>query len=118
MSRDKGNQYENLALDYLQQQGLQLVARNFHAGRGEIDLIMQDKKTLSFIEVRYRKADDYGSAAESVDYRKQQHLILSAQTFLQQNRQYTDWPCRFDVLAISGSSATPIDWIRNAFELA
>ncbi|MGD2119559.1 MAG: YraN family protein [Chromatiales bacterium] len=117
MSRHKGNQFEELALDYLQRQGLQLVARNYHATRGEIDLIMQDKKTLSFIEVRYRKADDYGSAAESVDYRKQQHLIVSAQTFLQQNRQYDDWPCRFDVLAISGTGGANIDWIKNAFEL-
>jgi putative endonuclease len=43
---------ENLAASYLIEQGLKLLVRNYHCRFGEIDLIMQYKNTLVFIEVR------------------------------------------------------------------
>ena len=43
---------ENLAASYLIEQGLKLLVKNYHCRFGEIDLIMQDKNTLVFIEVR------------------------------------------------------------------
>ena len=119
MSRESGLVYESLAADYLQQQGLKLVEKNFHAYQGELDLIMMDKKSLVFIEVKFRKNTKYGTAAEMVNYKKQQRLTHAAQYFLQSKKQYANYPCRFDVVAISGgqhqqSSQSKIDWIKNA----
>lgn len=65
-----GSQAEQLALNYLQQQGLTLITQNYHSRRGEIDLIMLDENTLVFVEVRYRKSAAYGSALESVNSQK------------------------------------------------
>ncbi|MCP3669207.1 MAG: YraN family protein, partial [Gammaproteobacteria bacterium] len=53
-TRKIGTEAEDLALEYLKQQGLTLLNRNYHCRRGEIDLIMQDGNFLVFVEVRYR----------------------------------------------------------------
>ena len=110
MSRNIGNEKENLALHFLKRQGLKLIARNFHSRFGEIDLIMRDKTCLIFVEVRFRSRDHFGSGAESVSFQKQQRLIKTAQFYLLRYPQNV--PCRFDVLAIRPQN---IDWIKNAF---
>ena len=46
--------------------GLTIVARNFRTRRGEIDLIARDGDTLVFVEVRLRRARDFGGAAASI----------------------------------------------------
>ena len=79
MSRQNGQQHEKQAEIFLRKRGLKLLAKNFHAYRGELDLVMLDGKTLVFIEVRYRKNANYGSAADSITYKKQLSLIHGAQ---------------------------------------
>ncbi|MDH5357823.1 MAG: YraN family protein [Gammaproteobacteria bacterium] len=73
-----GAQAEQMALTYLEQQGLSVIDQNYHSRRAEIDLIMVDKDTLVFIEVRFRKSEKYGSALESVNYQKQTRIIRTA----------------------------------------
>lgn len=102
---------EDQALVYLQQQGLQLVERNFRCKGGEIDLIMQDGAALVFVEVRKRSAKKFGGAAASVTKVKQRRLIIAAQIYLQRYRMPP--PCRFDVLALDDGTMT---WLKNAFD--
>ncbi len=121
LSRTAGQLAEDQALLYLQKQGLKLVVRNFSCRSGELDLIMRDKDTLVFIEVRYRKQAQYGSSAETVTCKKQRKLIKAAQYFLG-TQQLTDWPaCRFDVMAARPDKKQPtslyFDWIKSAFDL-
>ncbi len=106
-----GGSMETVALRYLEARGLQTLERNYRCRSGEIDLIMRDADCLSFIEVRYRRNDGFGKAAETVDRRKQQRLIRAAQHYLQRHPSGLD--CRFDVLAITGSQ---IEWLKNAFD--
>ena len=61
-----GDNAEDRALAYLLRQGLQLRTRNFRCKGGEIDLIMNERETLVFIEVRKRSSMRYGGAAASV----------------------------------------------------
>ena len=112
-----GQQAEQWASEYLQQQGLQLVTTNYHCRRGEIDLIMHDHDTLVFVEVRYRKTSTFGSALESVDHRKQKKLIVTAEHYLQKNTaSFSHY--RFDVIAISPEQSHPnITWVKDAFQL-
>jgi len=111
MSRIIGNHYENIALSYLKSQGLKLITRNFHSRYGEIDLIMQDKASIVFIEVRYRESTQFGSSVETISYQKQQRIIKTAEYYLLQKAQ--NLACRFDVVAIE--AAKNIKWIPNAF---
>lgn len=112
-----GQQAELLACQFLQKNKLKLIAKNYHCRRGEIDLIMQDKQTLVFVEVRYRKNERFGSALESVNHQKQTKIIFTAEHYLQQSTQsFSSY--RFDVVAISPTQHTDeIIWIKDAFQI-
>lgn len=120
MSRKQGSQYEQQAARFLKRQGLKLLAENFHAHRGELDLVMLDDSTLVFVEVRYRQHQRFGTAADSITSRKQQHLLKAAQTYLQRHPGHAWRPCRFDVVTFQGNGTGHIkppelNWIKNAF---
>ena len=105
-----GDSAEDSALAYLLKQGLQLRTRNFRCKVGEIDLIMSERDTLVFIEVRKRSSMRYGGAAGSVTPAKQARLIRAAHLYLAHYRAMP--PCRFDVIAFEGEQ---MSWIKNAF---
>lgn len=114
----KGRLAEDMACQYLQQQGLTLLQKNFHSRFGEIDLVMQHQQTLVFIEVRYRKNSDYGGPAASITQAKQQKIQKTALYFMQKKGHEVN--ARFDVLAICGDNLHKpqqlhIEWIKNAF---
>ncbi len=111
-----GNEHEMLAVKYLEKSNLEILHRNFRSKLGEIDIIAHDGAYLVFIEVRYRKHNEFGSAAESVTFSKQQKIIRAAQFYLQARTWAQQLNCRFDVIAISGSIELPhIEWIKDAF---
>lgn len=111
-----GQLAEQQACDFLTQQGLQLIERNYHCRNGEIDLIMQDNQDIIFVEVRVRNNPRYGNAIESVDYRKQKKMIKTATYYLYQQKWLNKVNCRFDVIGISYTQAkAAINWIKNAF---
>ena len=116
MSRQIGKSYELLAKDFLKKKGLKILAENFYAYRGEIDLICQDRDSIIFVEVRYRHTASHGSSTETVAYAKQQSIIKTAQHFLQRKGWTDRYACRFDVIGISGDETAPIEWIQNAFD--
>ncbi|MBT2970061.1 MAG: YraN family protein [gamma proteobacterium symbiont of Ctena orbiculata] len=111
-----GQQAEQQALDFLQRRGLKLLQRNFRCKTGEIDLVMREAETLVFVEVRYRQTNDYGRALETVTASKQRKLLATANRYLQMKR--LDSACRFDIIALNGSGSTPIEWIKNAIQVA
>ena len=112
-----GNDAELRACQYLTQQGLKLIARNFHCRYGEIDLIMRHQQTIVFVEVRYRKADSLVDGAESISSVKQTRLLKSACYYLQQNKITDAVPARIDVVAVTSHGSThQFDWIQNAIE--
>lgn len=111
---------EHYAEQYLHQQGLITRTRNYRCKLGEIDLIMLEKNpggnTLVFVEVRLRTNKRFAPALETVDYRKQQKIIKTAQRFLQEHKLYDKIACRFDVIALDQTgTAPPVQWIKNAF---
>lgn len=116
MTKLQGKAGEDLACRYLQQQGMRLIARNYRCRRGEIDLIMLHGDSLVFIEVRYRHRPNYGSAAESIDFRKQQKISHCALHYLQRHPAFARHPGRFDVVCIApGDSGLKVKWISDAF---
>jgi putative endonuclease len=109
-----GTHYENTAADYLIGSGLFLITQNFTCRSGEIDLIMRDKETLVFVEVKYRKDRTHGHAAEAVTASKIKKLIKASQLWMLKNGlspYNTDF--RFDVVAIH-QQGNHIEWLKNA----
>jgi len=127
--QQQGSRFERQACEYLQAQGLRLVAQNWQQPKvGELDLVMIETSsawsTLVFIEVRQRKSSIYGDAALSVTASKQRKVVKTAQSFLQQYPEYAHYDCRFDVIAYNTTSKSNSrneqldyqpEWIQNAF---
>ncbi len=107
----QGQLGEDAALAHLQRHGLQLVERNFRCKGGEIDLIMQDRHSLVFVEVRQRADLRHGGAAASITITKQRRLIIAAQVYLLGLKKMP--PCRFDVVAIDGND---LCWLQDAIQ--
>ena len=116
-TRTIGKETEALACIFLQRQGLRLLERNFSAPPGEIDLIMEDRHSLVFVEVRYRSQNNFGSGAETVTRSKQRKLLATAAWYLQRHPHQADRPARFDVVSIGMENRRhSINWIKNAFQ--
>ncbi|AXF77366.1 YraN family protein [Erwinia tracheiphila] len=104
---------EKHARKLLEQAGLTFVAANVRFRAGEIDLIMRDKTSWVFVEVRYRSNALFGGAAASINHNKQRKLLTAAALWLQglgESLETAD--CRFDVIAVTGADT---DWLPNAF---
>lgn len=120
--KHRGDQAENLALEFLLARGLTLIKRNHLCRMGEVDLIMQDGAVIVFVEVRLRSsgnsagattaADSWASAAESIDARKQRRIMTAARHYLIGR---PDAPCRFDCVLLSRLDTNAIEWMRDAF---
>jgi putative endonuclease len=108
---ERGARAERQAAQYLRQQGMEPVAQNYRGRFGEIDLIMRDGATLVFVEVRQRRNANFGGAAASIDTRKQQRIVRTAQQYLAGLAHIP--PCRFDAVLMDGGS---VEWLKNAFE--
>ena len=109
-----GAQAEQLAVQYLQLQGLKLIVQNYRSRFGEIDLIMRDGTTVVFIEVRLRRNAGFGGAAASIDARKQQRIISTAQQYLAGLARIP--ACRFDVVLLDDAEGRNMQWLKNAFD--
>ena len=119
--REKGDHFEQLALHWLQQQGLQIIQQNFSCRFGEIDLIMLDGSSVCLIEVKYRKSNAFGGAAFSIPRSKQEKITRSTLSFSASHKAYQQHSYRFDALLIqpdSNGAEHRYEWIRNAFEPA
>lgn len=87
----------------LVQGGYTILAANWRTRQGEIDLVARSGERIIFVEVRSRSTASsgrFGTAAESVDPRKQRQVRLLAQKYLQLTNRF-DAPIRFDVIAIT-----------------
>jgi len=112
-----GKAAEQAVCQHLSQHGLQLVESNYQCRFGEIDLIMNDKNILVFIEVRMRKHHSHSSGLESVDFFKQKKIINTATFYLQQKRLLNKSTCRFDVVGVKQCQGKfEFEWIKQAFE--
>ena len=95
---------EALAAEYLRKKRFSIVAAGYRCRFGEIDLIVQDRKNLVFVEVKLRKTADFAKAMEYVDRRKQDKIRITASMYLSQNP--TKLQPRFDVIEIYAPDGT------------
>lgn len=111
--RQEGEKAEALAAAFLQRQGLSVVEKNYRCRQGEIDLICRDGSALVFVEVRLRRSQGFGGAAESITRQKQRRIILAAQHYLAKLGKLPS--CRFDAVLLNGTGPEAIEWVRDAF---
>ncbi len=111
-NRQIGSEYEDLALRFLEKQGLKRIAGNYRCREGEIDLIMRDANHLVFVEVKFRRSAKFGDPFDAINRRKQTTIRKVAGVFLSEHREYAGLVKRFDCLGILGNQ---IEWMKDAF---
>ena len=113
----RGRQAESIACDWLQQQGLELLIRNYRCRAGELDLVMMDAGMLVIVEIRYRHDPGFTHPLETVTPAKQRRIIRATRHLLQRHPRLCTHPLRFDVLALSGPiRQARLDWVKYAFD--
>jgi len=112
-TRKKGAVYEEIAIEYLQRQGVVILEHNYRNRRGEIDIIGRDGGYTVFFEVKYRRDHDRGYPEEAVNYGKQRTICRVADYYRMLHHMGESASVRYDVVAICGEEIT---WYQNAFE--
>ena len=111
----KGHYGEDLAANFLQQNGYEAVIRNYTYKRGQIDMIVRANGVLVFVEVKLRSSDDFGLPEEAVTQNQQNLIIQTAEQYIEEN----DWEgdIRFDIIAIEIKANLPpqITHFEDAF---
>jgi len=111
-----GKRGEDQAEEYLKTQGYIILAKHYHYGHKEIDLVGKEGNTIVFVEVKTGRSKNFGAPEGWVSPKKQKNLIQAALYFIQ-NEKTEGSDFRFDVLAISYDKGEKevINHIRNAF---
>ena len=113
-----GQNGEDIAAHFLENQGMRLLEKNFKCKAGEIDLVMQHHLSLVFIEVKTRSSKNYGHPLEFITRSKQRKVINAALLYTQQKKM-NKTPLRFDAVGIllAPPEAPHIEWIESAFTI-
>ena len=101
---------------YLEQKGVKILDANFRTSYGELDMIGLDGPQVVFFEVKTRSSNSFGFGEQSITKTKQQHLIDSAEAYIQEHPHLgEDW--RIDAIIIDGNPSrkkNEIRWFKNA----
>lgn len=108
--RQKGSFYEDIAALYLMQHGIQIIEKNYRIKHGEVDLIGEDTSHIIFIEVKYRKNNEFGNPWEAVSVSKRKTIGKVALHYVTTHKVKKQ--VRYDVVGICGDE---IFWFKNAF---
>lgn len=106
------------ALALLLAKGYRPRHRNWRAPGGELDIVVQQRREIVFVEVKTRSSALFGGAGAAVDWKKQRALVRVSSAYLSRFDLW-DHPCRFDVVTIEKRSRFPFWTIRhfkNAFQ--
>ncbi len=95
---DTGTEAEEMAVNWLKDNGFDILHRNWRFSHYEIDIVAYKGDTLHFVEVKARKAFSFGFPEESVSRKKFKHLQRAADQFLYLNPGHK-W-IQYDILAI------------------
>ena len=116
---DKGHRGEAIAAKQMEKMGYEILERNFHALKGEIDIIAKKDTYIVFTEVKYRKNEEMGTPAEAVNHWKQQHIIRAAKAYIAQNcLEQLGYDFRFDVAEVlNNDGKVYFRYTEDAFQL-
>jgi putative endonuclease len=113
-----GKSAEDIAVGFLERNGLVVLMRNYKRKAGELDVVAREADVLVVVEVRTRSTEHFGGAAASVDGWKQHKIIRATTQLLQQRKDLAQLRVRFDVIVVHGprDEDPKVEWIKHAFE--
>jgi putative endonuclease len=103
-----GKEGEDRAADFLESSGFRIIGRNIRSALGEIDIIALDHGVLVFVEVKAWSVYSIENLEYGISLKKQRRIIETSKYFLENHREYSDMPIRFDVVFIQADAVTHI----------
>ncbi|HAP37065.1 MAG TPA: YraN family protein [Bacteroidetes bacterium] len=94
-----GKTGEEVAANYLKQNGYEILEQNYYYNHGEIDIVAKEGNALVFVEVKSRRSTKFGEPEESVTPKKQQLLRRTAEGYVTE-KNIGEMDCRFDVVSV------------------
>ena len=110
-----GKNGEQIAKDFLEQQGFEILDENWCFGKAEVDIIAFKHKTIIFIEVKTRSGNAFGQPEDFVDVKKQRLLTDAAEEYVYLMNHQGE--IRFDIVAVllTKDNQFKINHIEDAF---
>lgn len=111
-----GRYGEDVAAQYLSEQGFVVLSRNWRCRHGELDIVATDRTRLVVCEVKTRTGDGFGAPAEAVTPVKAARIRRLAAVWLAEHR--SGWcEIRFDVLSVlhPPGGPTTVSHLQGAF---
>lgn len=109
-----GKKGEDLAVEYLQQKGYQILDRNWIFQKAEIDIIAQKDNILAVIEVKTRSSLDFGLPQDFVKQKKIQLLLKAINAYIEDSK--IDYEIRFDIISVyKKNEVFEIEHLTDAF---
>ena len=111
---DLGKFGEELAVDFLEKNGYEILETNWVFDKAEIDIIAQKNGILAIVEVKTRSSIEFGLPQEFVKPKKIKLLLKAVDEYVVQND--LDVEVRFDIIAIHKENKYfNIEHIEEAF---
>jgi putative endonuclease len=105
---------EELAVDFLQKNGYEILETNWTFQKAEIDIIAQKGTILAVVEVKTRSSIEFGLPQDFVKPKKIQLLVKAVNEYVIAND--LEFEVRFDIIAIyKEENMYKIDHIEDSF---
>lgn len=105
---------EEMAVEFLQQNGYEILETNWVFQKAEIDIIAQKENVMAVVEVKTRSSIDFGLPQDFVKPKKIQLLVKAVNEYV--NARNLDVNVRFDIVAISKhGNQFKIEHLADAF---
>ncbi len=112
MSTQIGDSAEEYVCEYLKSAGYTVLDRNWKTKWCEIDIVAEKAKVAHFVEVKFRRSDEYGDGFDYITPAKLRQMGFAADMWVANH----SWPGEYtlSVAAVDGSTGE-IDFIESLY---
>ncbi|WP_159022287.1 YraN family protein [Formosa sp. L2A11] len=105
---------EDMAVDFLQKKGYEILERNYRYRKAEVDILAKTDDVLAVIEVKTRSSAFFGDPQDFVKPKQIQRLVTAVDAYVANNN--LDLEVRFDIIAIVKTNKKfELEHLENAF---
>jgi len=111
---DLGKLGEEMAVEFLQKNGYEILETNWTFQKAEVDIIAKKENILAIIEVKTRSSLDFGLPQDFVKPKKIQLLVKAVNEYVISND--IDIEVRFDIIAVHKEGKSfAVEHLMDAF---
>ncbi len=102
-----GKSGEDIAVNFLENEGYTILERNYHFERAEVDIVAYDNQRFIFVEVKTRTGSSFEESDERLSTDQFKRVMKAGEAWLYE-RKMEGAPVRFDLITIQLKGAEPV----------